>query len=157
MKTDKTKNCINLLNLGPEPLSDEFNFSYMKSRVKKCKKNIKNFLMDQKYISGIGNIYANEILFKSSINPRKPVHKLNNHGINEILINTKKILEDSIRQGGSTIRDFKSTSGQKGIFQQSFMVYDRNNKDCMKRKCKGKIKKIYIGNRSTFFCKNCQK
>ena len=157
LKTDKTKNCINLLNLGPEPLSDEFNFSYMKSRVKKCKKNIKNFLMDQKYISGIGNIYANEILFKSTINPRKPVHKLNNHGINEILINTKKILEDSIRQGGSTIRDFKSTSGQKGIFQQSFMVYDRNNKDCMKRKCKGKIKKIYIGNRSTFFCKNCQK
>ena len=86
-----------------------------------------------------------------------PLSTLMLAGINEILINTKKILEDSIRQGGSTIRDFKSTSGQKGVFQQSFMVYDRENKGCMKKKCKGNIKKIYIGNRSTFFCQNCQK
>ena len=113
--------------------------------------------MDQKHVSGLGNIYVNEILFKSSINPRKLTHKISDFEINKIIINTKKILKDSIRQGGSTIRDFKSTSGQKGVFQQSFMVYDRENKGCMKKKCKGNIKKIYIGNRSTFFCQNCQK
>ena len=157
LKTDQSNNCVNLISLGPEPLNNKFNFHYMKTRIIKCNKNIKNFLMDQKHVSGLGNIYVNEILFKSSINPRKLTHKISDFEINKIIINTKKILKDSIRQGGSTIRDFKSTSGQKGVFQQSFMVYDRENKGCMKKKCKGNIKKIYIGNRSTFFCQNCQK
>ena len=113
--------------------------------------------MDQKYVSGLGNIYVNEILFLSSINPRKLIFKLNKIEILRILKNTKKILNDSIIQGGSSIKDFKGISGKEGYFQQSFKVYNRHKMGCMKKTCKGIIKKIYIGNRSTFFCKNCQK
>ena len=113
--------------------------------------------MDQKNVSGLGNIYVNEILFQSSINPRKLMYKLNNTEISRVLKNTKIILNDAIRQGGSSIKDFKGTTGKEGYFQQSFKVYNRDNKGCMKKTCKGIIKKIYIGDRSTFFCKNCQK
>ena len=157
LKTNNIGSCINLLNLGPEPLSKKFNFQYMKIQSLKSKKNIKNFLMDQKYVSGLGNIYVNEILFLSSINPRKLIFKLNKIEILRILKNTKKILNDSIIQGGSSIKDFKGISGKEGYFQQSFKVYNRHKMGCMKKTCKGIIKKIYIGNRSTFFCKNCQK
>ena len=157
LKTNNIGSCINLLNLGPEPLSKKFNFQYMKIQSLKSKKNIKNFLMDQKYVSGLGNIYVNEILFLSSINPRKLIFKLNKIEILRILKNTKKILNDSIIQGGSSIKDFKGISGKEGYFQQSFKVYNRHKMGCMKKTCKGIIKKIYIGNRSTFFCKKCQK
>ena len=77
--------------------------------------------------------------------------------IAKIILNTRKILRRSIQLGGSSIRDFNSVSGQKGKFQQKFMVYDRDNKFCRKMKCKGSIKKIYIGNRAAFFCQKCQK
>ena len=157
LKTNNIGSCINLLNLGPEPLSKKFNFQYMKIQSLKSKKNIKNFLMDQKYVSGLGNIYVNEILFLSSINPRKLIFKLNKIEILRILKNTKKILNDSIIQGGSSIKDFKGISGKEGYFQQSFKVYNWHKMGCMKKTCKGIIKKIYIGNRSTFFCKKCQK
>tara|TARA_Y100001970_G_scaffold17718_2_gene19938 strand:- start:5143 stop:6009 length:867 start_codon:yes stop_codon:yes gene_type:complete len=157
LKTNLSKNNSNLSNLGPEPLSMNFNFKYLKTSCLKSKKNIKNFLMDQKYIAGLGNIYVNEILFKSSINPKKMTCSLKILEIKNIVKNTKIILYDSIKKGGSSIKDFNDISGKKGNFQQSFMVYDRESKDCMKKTCRSKIKKIYISNRSTFFCKNCQK
>ena len=143
-------------NLGPEPLSKKFNIDYLKLAIKKCKKNIKSFMMDQKYISGLGNIYVNEILFFSEVNPEKQVNKLSNRQVAKIVSNTKKILIRSIQLGGSSIRDFNSALGNKGTFQQNFMVYDRYNKFCKKKKCQGKVKKIYINNRSTFFCEKCQ-
>ena len=143
-------------NLGPEPLSKKFNIDYLKLAIKKCKKNIKSFMMDQKYISGLGNIYVNEILFFSEVNPEKQVNKLSNRQVAKIVSNTKKILIRSIQLGGSSIRDFNSALGNKGTFQQNFMVYDRYNKFCKKKKCQGKVKKIYISNRSTFFCEKCQ-
>ena len=145
-----------IYKLGPEPLSKNFNYNYLLSAVRKCKKNVKNFLMDQKYISGLGNIYANEILFSSSINPRKLVKKISNGQVVKIVLNTKKILMRSIQLGGSSIRDFNTVSGQKGKYQEMFMVYDRENKLCRKKKCNGRVKKIYINNRSTFFCNKCQ-
>ena len=145
-----------IAKLGPEPLSNKFNFNYLKSKITKSKKNMKNFMMDQKYVSGLGNIYVNEILFLSSINPRKYVCKLSNEEVVNLLKNTKKILDLSIQLGGSSIRDFNSTSGQNGSFQQKFMVYNRENEPCRKKQCPGSIKKVYISNRSTFFCTKCQ-
>ena len=112
--------------------------------------------MDQKYISGLGNIYANEILFSSSINPRKLVKKISNGQVVKIVLNTKKILMRSIQLGGSSIRDFNGISGEDGNFQQKFMVYNREGELCRKTSCKGNIKKMYISNRSTFFCSKCQ-
>tara|TARA_Y100001970_G_C13980096_1_gene722665 strand:- start:52 stop:921 length:870 start_codon:yes stop_codon:yes gene_type:complete len=153
---DKLNFNQHIRKLGPEPLSSSFNFIYLKAKTKMSKKNVKNFMMDQKYISGLGNIYVNEVLFSSCINPRKKANKLSNEEVEKIVKNTKKILYQSIQLGGSSIRDFNSTTGQKGNFQEKFMVYDRSSKFCRKKNCKGSVKKIYISNRSTFFCTKCQ-
>ncbi len=143
--------------LGPEPLGSEFDTNYMRERCKKMKTNIKSFLMDQKCISGLGNIYTNEILFVSSIHPKKSANKLDDNEIARIVNNTKIILRKAIQLGGSSIKDFNSVSGTRGLFQEKFKVYDRANKSCLKPQCKGSIKKIYISNRSTFYCQKCQK
>ena len=113
--------------------------------------------MDQKLVSGLGNIYVNEILHLSSVNPLKVSKNLNVHQAKKIVKNVKIILLKAIKSGGSSIRDFKGASGKKGNFQQKFMVYDRNGQVCKKIGCSGKIKKIYISNRSTFYCLKCQK
>ena len=146
-----------LILLGPEPLTQKFNEKYFKKKLSKIKKNLKNFLMDQKLVSGLGNIYVNEILHLSSINPLKISNKLKNHQIKKIIKNTKTILLCAIKLGGSSIRDFKGIEGQNGYFQQNFMVYNRDKEACKKEGCSGKIKKIYISNRSTFYCLKCQK
>jgi len=151
------KNDYHLKDLGPEPLNKEFNFFYFKNYIKGRKRVIKNILMDQKFVSGLGNIYVNEILFFSGINPQKKTKNLSNLNIKKIVKFTKKILSKAIKLGGSSIRDFSSTSGKKGSFQQNFMVYGRKGKKCLNRKCKNIIIKIVISNRASFFCAKCQK
>ncbi len=151
------KNNNHLRLLGPEPLNEDFNIKYLNTKVKNIKKNVKNLLMDQRLVSGLGNIYVNEILHLSSINPRKVSKRLKNHQTKKIVENIKIILLKAIRSGGSSIRDFKGASGEKGNFQQKFMVYNREGQVCRKIGCRGKIKKIYVSNRSTFYCLKCQK
>ena len=143
--------------IGPEALDKNFNFVYLKNKIKNRQRNIKNFLLDQKIVSGIGNIYANEILFKSQISPLKSVKNLTSTELFKIIKFSRIILKNAIEFGGSSIRDFKSISGDGGSFQTKFKVYNRNNQKCLKNKCKGIIKKIYISNRSTFICSFCQK
>ena len=144
-------------NLGLKPLDKIFNLNYLKKIIINKNKNIKNFLLDQKYISGIGNIYANEILYYSKINPYKNVKKLNISDLKKIIYFSKFILKKAIKKGGSTIRDFKNTKGIAGSFQNEFKVYNRENKNCLNKRCLGKIIKVFISNRSSYFCKNCQK
>ena len=146
-----------LIHLGPEPLNKEFNITYLMKKIRNIKKNVKNFLMDQKNVAGLGNIYVNEILHTSSINPRKISKNLKLDEIKKIIKNTKIILKKAIFLGGSSIRDFKGISGNTGNFQQKFKVYGRDGQLCRKSGCKGIIKKIYISNRSTFHCIKCQK
>jgi len=142
---------------GPEAISSKFNFKYIKYKFINKKKNIKNFLLDQNFVSGIGNIYANEILFYSKINPLKIAKKLSNKEIGKLEKYSKLVLNLSIKFGGSSIRDFKNAKGILGLFQNNFKVYDRENKNCVRKNCKGKIIKIIISNRSSFICKFCQK
>mgnify|MGYP001220611192 CR=1 FL=1 len=143
--------------LGPEAISSKFNLKYIKNKFINKKKNIKNFLLDQGFVSGIGNIYANEILFYSKINPLKTADKITNNEINKLVKYSKLVLNLAIKFGGSSIRDFKNAKGISGLFQNKFKVYDREDKCCFRKKCKGKIIKIFISNRSSFFCKYCQK
>ena len=96
------------------------------------------------------------ILFMSKINPSKKCNRLNNNEIKKLIFNIKKVLQFSISKGGTTIRDFQNTLGESGNYQQFFYVYGRNNKKCSRISCKGKIKKIVISNRSSFFCEKCQ-
>ena len=141
---------------GPEPFQSKFNLEYVDSYLKGKKKNIKNFLLDQNFVSGIGNIYASEILFLSKINPNKNVNLINRKDYEKIIINSKKVLSNAIKKGGSTIRDFKNTSGKKGTFQKDFNVYERNGLSCKRSRCNGIIQKKNISKRSTFFCNICQ-
>ena len=145
------------LNLGPEPFDKKFNEKYIYSSLRNKEKNIKNFLLDQNFVSGIGNIYANEILFLSKIRPTQKGASLKEKDCKKIAKNSQKVLRDAIEKGGSSIRDFKNTLGKKGNFQKKFNVYGRNGLNCKRLRCQGIIKKKVISNRSTFYCSNCQK
>ena len=142
---------------GPEPFNKRFNFNYVKNFFRKKDKNIKNFLLDQSFVSGIGNIYASEILFLSKINPFKKAGSLSKIECKKIIINSKKVLSKAITSGGSSIRNFKNAYGKEGNFQKEFNVYLQEGENCIRKNCKGKILKKIITNRSTFFCKYCQK
>ena len=142
---------------GPEPFDEKFNVKYIHLFLKDKNKNIKNFLLDQTFVSGIGNIYASEILFLCKIKPYKKGCSLNENDYRSIAINSRKVLSEAINYGGSTIRNFKNISGEKGNFQKNFKVYQREGKNCKRSKCNGIIIKKNISNRSTFFCNSCQK
>ena len=144
-------------HLGPEPFDLKFNLTYIHNYLKSKNKDIKSFLLDQKFVSGIGNIYASEILFLSKINPLKKASLLNQKECGKIIFNSKKILLEAISKGGSSIRDFKNTSGLKGRFQNEFKVYNQEGIRCKNFGCSDLIKKKIISNRSTFFCDSCQK
>ena len=144
-------------HLGPEPFSKTFNLTYVLNFFKGKNKDIKSFLLDQKFISGIGNIYASEILFFSKINPFKKASLLNKKECKNIISNSKKILLKAISKGGSSIRNFQDISGSKGGFQNEFKVYQQEGKRCKNLGCSDLIKKKIISNRSTFFCDSCQK
>ena len=152
----KLKEIIYLKKLGPEPFSVLFCIKYVQKFIKNRKKNIKNLLMDQTFVSGLGNIYVNEALFLSKIHPLRQCSNLERKSIKNLIYNIRKVLKIAIHQGGSSIRDFKNVYGKSGNFQQFFSVYGQENKNCSRISCKGKIKKISISNRSSFYCNVCQ-
>jgi len=150
-------NKIPFLNkLGVEPLGKQFNKKYFKNISKRRRRNIKNLLMDQTFLSGLGNIYVNEVLFMTKINPSRECNSLNDNEIKNLISNIKKILKKSISQGGSSIKNFQNALGKDGNFQQFFHVYGREDKNCSRISCNGKINKIIISNRSSFYCNKCQ-
>ena len=152
----KLKEIIYLKKLGPEPFSVLFCIKYVQKFIKNRKKNIKNLLMDQTFVSGLGNIYANEALFLSKIHPLRQCSNLERKSIKNLIYNIRRVLKIAINQGGSSIRDFKNAYGKSGNFQQFFNVYGQENKNCSRISCKGKIKRILISSRSSFYCNSCQ-
>ncbi len=155
----KNKNALRerFKHLGPEPFNKKFNLNYVLSFFKYKNKDIKSFLLDQKFVSGIGNIYASEILFLSKIYPFKQAKLLNKNDCKKIILNSKKILNNAIIKGGSSIRNFQDISGAIGRYQKEFKVYQQEGNGCKDTGCLGIIKKKIISNRSTFFCDTCQK
>ena len=152
-----------LSSLGPEPLSNYFNADNLAETLLNKKKSIKNSLLDQSIISGLGNIYVCEALFRSKINPKKNCSKLvtskGKPKKNLILLVQKinEVIKEAIEVGGSTLRDFSNISGKMGYFQSSFNVYNRENEKCLLDDCDGVVKRIIQSGRSTFFCSKCQK
>ena len=143
-----------LKKLGVEPFEKELNLDYLKTIINKKIKCIKETLMDQGVIAGIGNIYASEILFRAKINPHRSVKTLKTEEIKSIIKATRQILQKSINVGGTTLQNHLQPSGKLGYFFQKLKVYGKNNKKCFK--CKNLISVSIIGNRSTYFCNNCQ-
>ena len=146
-----------LKNLGPEPLEHNFNYTYFKKYIIGRKRVIKEILMSQNFVSGIGNIYANEILFLCKVKPTRNVNKLKNFEIKKIIKSTKNVLNNSIKLGGSSIKNFSSSNGKKGSFQQHFNVYGKKNEVCSNRNCVSKVVRSIVSKRSTFHCPKCQK
>ncbi len=151
------KHNLHLKNLGPEPLGNSFNFKYFKNYIINRNRTMKDILMDQKFVSGLGNIYVNEVLFLSKVKPKKKTYLIKNKEIHKIIKNTKKTLKKAISLGDSSLRDFSSSDGKKGEFQQYFYVYGRKGENCLNRNCNKKIIKTIIGNRATYYCPKCQK
>ena len=144
-----------LINLGPEPLDKTFNADLLFDKSRKRKTTIKQFIMDAKIVVGVGNIYASESLFLAGINPKKLAGKITKTQAKDLIAAIKKILTAAIKQGGTTLKDFKSSDGKPGYFQQKLKVYGREGEACMT--CKKPIKQISLGQRSTFYCASCQK
>ena len=143
-----------LSKIGVEPLGRELTIEYLQNNFKKRVINIKNALIDQKIIAGIGNIYASEILYKAKINPLRKVNSLSQNDLNSIITYTKIILKKSIDVGGTTIRDHMQPDGSLGYFTQKLQVYGKTNEKC--KTCNSFIVKEVISNRSTFVCRHCQ-
>ena len=152
-----------LSSLGPEPLSNYFNADNLAENLLNKNKSIKNTLLDQNIVSGLGNIYVCEALFRSKINPKKNCSKLvtsKGKPKKNLILLVKKInevIKEAIEAGGSSLRDFSNTSGKMGYFQSSFNVYNRENEKCLLDSCDGVVKRIIQSGRSTFFCSRCQK
>lgn len=143
-----------LINLGLEPWDSNLNVLYLKNKYKKTNLPIKTVLLDQSIVVGVGNIYADEILFLSNINPHKKAKNLNEDECDRIIKNTQIVLEKAILDGGTTIRSYTSEEGVRGKYQNNLLVHQRENKEC--RICKNMIVKEKINGRSTYYCKNCQ-
>ena len=143
-----------LKDLGLEPWDKNLTPSYLKEKYKNKKLPIKTVLLDQSIITGIGNIYADEILFLSKINPLEKASNLNDEQLSKIITNTKNVLEKAIKEGGTTIRSYTSEEGVTGLFQNELYVHQRENEEC--RICKTIIKKIKVGGRGTYYCEKCQ-
>ena len=154
-----------LATLGPEPLTDDFTVQILKSNLHEKRSPIKSALLDQRVVSGLGNIYVSEILFRSKVSPIKTaaevVGKSNkvNAKIQRIFENTNQVIAEAIMVGGSTISDFRGVSGESdlGYFAQQFRVFNREGEGCIEENCKGKILRIVQSGRSTFYCPKCQK
>jgi formamidopyrimidine-DNA glycosylase len=144
-----------LVHLGIEPLSPALHAARLHQLTRKRGTPIKLFLMDGRRIVGVGNIYANESLFRAGINPRAPAGSLSLERCARLATQIKGTLRAAIRAGGSSLRDFVGADGNAGYFQQRYWVYDRAGQKC--RRCGATIRKIPQGQRSTFFCPGCQR
>lgn len=141
-------------HLAPEPLSDDFDLAYLTKTLKKTSRPIKNVIMDQTCVVGVGNIYATECLFLSGIHPLKPSNKVSKAKTKLLLTHIKAVLEKAIELGGSTLRDFTVANGKTGYFQQTLLVYGRAGEACYQ--CGDVLTNIKISGRASVFCGRCQ-
>ena len=152
---DETWRISGLSTMGPEPLSVEFTIAYLTSLLAKSRGKIKSFLLNQKYIGGLGNIYADECLALAKIYPERIGVSLTLEEITLLYHAINQVIADGIKDGGTTFRDYRDGNGEKGHHQDHLLVYGRNGKPC--HICNTLIQKIEVGGRGTHFCPQCQK
>jgi formamidopyrimidine-DNA glycosylase len=144
-----------LCNLGPEPLDAAFDGKYLRKTARTRRVSIKQFLMNASVVVGIGNIYASESLFVARIHPKRQAGRIAEHRMETLADAIKLVLGKAIEAGGTTLRDFHGGDGEPGYFRQQLEVYDRGGEPCLR--CKRPISVIVLGQRSTFYCKSCQR
>ncbi|MGO9450075.1 MAG: bifunctional DNA-formamidopyrimidine glycosylase/DNA-(apurinic or apyrimidinic site) lyase [Candidatus Binataceae bacterium] len=144
-----------LKGLGPEPLSSEFNADYLASKARGRKVAIKNLIMDQKIVAGLGNIYAAEILFRAGVRPTRHAGRLKRDEIERVASFTPIILQAAIDGRGTTFRNYRDSRGRPGTFADRLQVYGREGEKCYR--CSSRIRNVVVGQRASFFCPTCQK
>ena len=155
LKKEQLKEIRGLATLGPEPLSEELTVMYLSSRLAKRKSTIKAFLLDQKQVGGLGNIYVDEALFVAGVHPMRSCDSLTAKEIEKLLGGINRVISDGIRDGGTTFRDYRNGEGGKGDHQNHLFVYGRNGLPCVI--CGNMIEKCTVGGRGTHYCTLCQK
>ena len=141
--------------LGPEPLGKEFTADYLWQASRGRTAAIKNFLMDQRIVAGVGNIYASEILFRAEVRPTRRAGKVTRKEIGRIVAATRQVLNEAIGSRGTTFRSYRDSRGQPGRFAGRLRVYDRGGQPCLR--CGTPIRSIVLGQRSTYYCPRCQR
>jgi formamidopyrimidine-DNA glycosylase len=153
IKTSELESSSHLSNLGPEPLSPHFSYQVFKERIlKRPNGKIKQVLMDQSLISGIGNIYSDEILWRSNVHPISTVSKIPDKHLKLMYRAVKETLEKGIKFGGDSTSDYRNIKGERGAFQGRHSAYQRTGERCAKPRCKGIIERMMVGGRSAHFC-----
>lgn len=146
-----------LATLGPEPLGNHFSGAYLQDHLHSRTAPIKNALLDQKLVAGLGNIYVCEALHRAAISPRRAAGRIALPRLADLATTIREVLQEAIDSGGSSLRDHRQTSGELGYFQHAFRVYGREGKPCKTEGCTGIIRRITQAGRSTFYCPQCQR
>lgn len=157
VETDRLPQHALFKGMGVEPLSEALDAAYLAKALKGKKTPMKAALLDQRLISGLGNIYVCEALHRAHISPKRLAKTLKAERIAALVPIIKEVLAEAVQAGGSTLRDYAQADGKLGYFQHRFSAYDREGAACSTKDCKGKIKRITQSGRSTFFCPSCQK
>ncbi len=144
-----------LARLGPEPFARRCDVDYLRAALRGRTTPIKLALMNNEIIAGVGNIYANESLFRAGIRPTTPAHRVSRERLQRLLVHVRATLRDAIARGGSTLRDFVDSTGEPGYFQLDYFVYGREGLEC--RVCGSAIKSVRLGGRATNYCPRCQR
>jgi len=144
-------------DLGPEPLGNGFNESYLISRLAGRNTPIKSALLDQRIVSGLGNIYVCEVLFRAGIHPKRKAGQISAKRVASLVPLIRQVLSEAIAAGGSSLRDYRQSDGELGYFQHVFQVYDREGEQCATHGCDRVIQRIVQSGRSSFFCPQCQR
>jgi len=144
-----------LVSLGPEPLDERFDGAYLYNRARGRKVSIKSFIMDQKIVVGVGNIYASEALFLAGIRPTRKAANISLARYETLAEQIKQVLQRAIAQGGTTLRDFSQADGRPGYFEQQLHVYGREKQPCTQ--CGKAISNKVIGQRASYYCPACQR
>lgn len=149
--------------LGPEPLSADFTPEYLAARARGKKVNLKVFLMDQKVVAGLGNIYVSEALHRAALSPERAARTLSDAKARatgraeRLTASVKAVLEEAIAAGGSTLRDYRLADGTRGGFQEKFFAYDRGGEVCLRPECGGTVRRVVHAGRATYYCPRCQR
>ncbi len=144
-------------HIGIEPLSKMFDGKYLCTKIKKSSRTLKNILMDQKMVAGLGNIYVSEALWDSQIIPTRVGKNMSLVDCKKLARSIKKVLGKAIKFGGTTLKDYRQIGGEVGYFQNELQVYGKEGQKCCRRKCQGTVKRAILNGRSTFYCDFCQK
>jgi formamidopyrimidine-DNA glycosylase len=144
-------------DLGPEPLGNSFDEAYLIARFANKNTPIKTALLDQRIVSGLGNIYVCEALYRAGIDPRRKAARISAARIGALVPIIRTVLEEAIAAGGSSLKDYRQADGELGYFQHGFQVYGRENESCLSADCGAQIQRCVQSGRSTFFCASCQR